>query len=139
MAVAAAISALSAEQKFSMAEYEREDYKPRRSSFKKKYPKKTVRKEADRAPHQDLRGGRVSGIEPQARHQNRYNLYIDNHFALGLSDIVAINIRTGQELTAEEMAALARAEQLEQAHEFALRRLETRPRSEQEIARALAG
>ncbi len=121
-----------------MDEFDRGE-KPRRSAFKRKSEKKTVRRTIERAPHQDLRGGRVSGLEPQAKHQNRYNLYIDNHFALGLSAIVALNIRVGQELATEEVAAIARAEQLEQAHEYALRRLETRPRSEQEIVRALAG
>ncbi len=121
-----------------MDEFDRND-RPRRSTFKRKSMKKTVRRATERAPHQDLRGGRVSGLEPQAKHPNRYNLYIDNHFALGLSAIVALNIRVGQELAPEDVQGLAKAEQLEQAHEYALRRLETRPRSEQEIARALAG
>ena len=93
----------------------------------------------DRTARVDLNGGRVTGVEPQARHPNRYNLYIDDHFALGLSALVAVRVRVGQELSAQQVQALALEEQAEAAHEYALRRLETRPRSEQEIRRALAG
>ncbi len=81
----------------------------------------------------------MTGLEPQVKHPNRYNLYIDNRFALGLAAVVALTVKVGQELTSEQLAALEQAEQLEQAHEYALRRLESRPRSEQEIRRALAG
>src|SRR5512142_1135762 len=89
------------------------------------------------SPTLPRRGGRVTGLEPQVKHPERLNLYVDNHFALGLSVYVALNIRVGQELTGEELEALARAEQIEQAREMALRRIETRPRSEGEIRRYL--
>ncbi len=85
-----------------------------------------------------MSGGRVTGVEPQARHPDRTNLYIDDHFALGLSAYVAAGIRVGQELTSEQLGELARAEQVEKGRELALNRIETRPRSEQEIRRYLA-
>lgn len=85
-----------------------------------------------------LRAGRVTALEPQAKHPNRFNLYVDDHFALGLSAYVAARVRVGQELSAEQLEDLARAEQLEEAHERALRRLEARPRSEAEIRRHLS-
>jgi regulatory protein len=67
------------------------------------------------------------------------NLYVDNHFALGLSVYAAAGVRVGQELTREELEKIDRAEQLEDARERALRFLETRPKSEQELRRHLLG
>ncbi len=87
----------------------------------------------------DLTGGRVTGLEPQAKHPERLTLYVDNHFAMGLSAYVAHAVRVGQEITSEELAALAHAEQVERARELALNRIEARPRSEQEIRRYLSG
>ncbi|MGB8644264.1 MAG: regulatory protein RecX [Anaerolineae bacterium] len=120
---------------------ENDDYesspRPRRKGHEVK--KAWSRQSPEKAPALNLRGGQVTGLEPQAKHPNRYNLFIDNHFALGLSALVALKVRTGQELTAEQVEALAAAEQLERAHEYALRKLESRPRSENEIRRALAG
>jgi len=77
--------------------------------------------------------GRITGVEPQARHGNRFNLYIDNQFALGLSAVVVARLRVGQTLTDEELATLAHAEAYETAHEQALRFLEPRPRSTAEV------
>ena len=85
------------------------------------------------------RGGRVTGLEPQVKHPERFNLYIDNRFALGLSAYVALGVHVGQEMTGEQLAALAQAEDIERAREMALRRIETRPRSEEEISRYLTG
>ena len=73
--------------------------------------------------------GRVTAIEPQARHANRFNLYIDDQFALGVSAMLAARLRVGQTLTDEELQALEREESFESAYEKALRFLESRPRS----------
>ena len=81
--------------------------------------------------------GQVTAIEPQARHANRFNLYVDNEFALGLSAMVAARLRVGQMLTEEELAELARTEALEDARERALRFLEPRPRSSAEVKQHL--
>jgi regulatory protein len=81
--------------------------------------------------------GLVTAIEPQARHANRYNLYVDNRFALGLSAIVAARLHVGQSLSDDDLAALERAEALENAHEKALRFLEPRPRSRAEVKQHL--
>ncbi len=80
---------------------------------------------------------RITAIEPQARHANRFNLYIDDKFALGLSAIVAARLRVGQTLDNAELAALEREEQYETAHEQALRFLEPRPRSSVELKQQL--
>lgn len=81
--------------------------------------------------------GQVTAIEPQARHANRFNLYVDNEFALDLSALVAARLRVGQMLTEEELAELARTEALEDARERALRFLEPRPRSSAEVKQHL--
>lgn len=86
-----------------------------------------------------VHAGRVTALEPQAKHPNRFNLYVDDKFVLGLSAYVAAGVRVGQTLTPQELEALARAEQVEQAHERALGQLEARPRSEAEIRRYLSG
>lgn len=96
-----------------------------------------ARKQTDKRLHHNLTGGRVTGLEPQVKRPNRFNLYIDDHFALGLSLDVAAGVRIGQELTRQELEALARREQEQDAHERALRYLEQRPRSEGEIRRQL--
>ena len=81
--------------------------------------------------------GRITAIEPQARHANRFNLYIDDQFALGLSTIVAAKLRVGQTLNDAELAALEREEAYQAAHERALRFLEPRPRSSAEVKQQL--
>lgn len=86
-----------------------------------------------RAPVQNLTPGRVTALEPQVKRAHRFSLYIDDHFALGLSGEVAARVRVGQELTRADLAQLAHAEQLERARQAALRYLEIRPRSEQEL------
>ena len=81
--------------------------------------------------------GRITSIEPQARHANRFNLYIDDQFALGLSASVAARLRVGQTLSEADLAALEREEAYETAHEMALRFLEPRPRSRAEVKQQL--
>ncbi len=81
--------------------------------------------------------GRITALEPQARHAHRVNLYIDDRFALGLSAIVAATLRVGQTLSDADLAALERAEAYETAHELALRFLEPRPRSRAELQQHL--
>lgn len=81
--------------------------------------------------------GRITALEPQARHANRFNLYIDDQFVVGLSAMVAAKLRLGQVLSDEELAALEREEAVEAAHEKTLRFLEPRPRSTAEVKQHL--
>jgi len=83
--------------------------------------------------HGDFFMGRITAIEPQARHANRFNLYIDNNFALGLSAIVAAKLHVGQTVDASQLAAVEHEEAFESAREAALRFLESRPRSSMEV------
>lgn len=81
--------------------------------------------------------GRITAIEPQARHANRFNLYIDDRFALGLSALVAAKLSVGQILDDSDLSALDHDEAFESAREVALRFLETRPRSTSEVKQRL--
>ncbi len=81
--------------------------------------------------------GRITALEPQARHANRFNLYIEDRFVVGLSALVAARLRVGQTLTDAELAAIEHQEAIEQAHEKALRFLEPRPRSTNEVRQHL--
>lgn len=81
---------------------------------------------------------RITAIEAQARRPNRFNIYIDDQFAMGVSDIVAVKLRIGQTLDDAARAALEQAEARETAHEKALRFLEARPRSAAEVKQQLA-
>lgn len=81
--------------------------------------------------------GQITAIEPQARHANRFNVYVDDHFALGLSAILAARLHVGQILDEAQLAALAEEEAFEDARERALRFLEPRPRSTTEVRQHL--
>ncbi len=98
---------------------------------------KSGTKPTTRTPAQNLTPGRVTALEPQVKRPNRLNVYIDDHFAFGLSVYAAAGVRVGQELSRAELEQLVRAEQLEQAREAALRYLEVRPRSEHELRQQL--
>lgn len=81
--------------------------------------------------------GKITAIEPQARHANRFNLFVDNQFVLGLSAILAAKLRVGQTIDDAELKRLEDEEAFETAHEKALRFLEPRPRSSMEIKQHL--
>jgi len=81
--------------------------------------------------------GKITAIEPQARHANRFNLYIDEQFVLGLSSLIAAKLRVGQTLTDADLKRLEDEEAFESAHEKALRFLEPRPRSAMEVKQHL--
>ncbi len=81
--------------------------------------------------------GKITAIELQARHANRFNLYIDEQFVLGLSALIAAKLRVGQTLTDADLKRLEDEEAFESAHEKALRFLEPRPRSAMEVKQHL--
>ncbi len=80
---------------------------------------------------------KITAIEPQARHPNRFNLYVDHQLVLGLSAILAARLHVGQELSDDDLKKLADEENEETAHEKALRFLEPRPRSAMEVKQHL--
>ena len=82
--------------------------------------------------------GKITALEPQVKHANRFNLYVDDEFALGVSALIAAKLRVGQMLTADDLKRLEAEEAFATAHEKALRFLEPRPRSAAEVKQHLA-
>ncbi len=113
-------------------------------SSKKPFQRKFKTKEEREAAHAarlariNTSPGRVTAVEPQVKRPNRFTLYIDDHFAMGLSVYVAAGVRVGQELSRADLEKLLSAEQLEEARNKALSFLEVRPRSEREVRQRLA-
>jgi len=84
-------------------------------------------------------GGTISALQVQKKNKDRVNVYIDGRFAFGLAAIEAARLRRDQQLSDEEIAALQDRDEAHKAHESALRYLDYRPRSIDEIRRHLKG
>ena len=88
----------------------------------------------------NIRSGRITAIEPQARHPERVNLFIEGEFALGLAASVLLDfgIAVGKQLDDADVQALLQAEEGHRATESALRLVSYRARSESEIRQRLS-
>jgi regulatory protein len=80
---------------------------------------------------------KITALRVQTRNKSRVNVYLDGDFAFGLTKLVAIRLRVGQELDDAALERLKAADAVEAAHERALKFLEARPRSEAEVRRRL--
>jgi len=83
--------------------------------------------------------GVVTALKAQKKNKDRVNVYIDGRFAFGLAAIEAVRLQRGQKLSDDEIATLQERDEAHQAHEAALRSLDYRPRSVDEIRRHLSG
>src|ERR1044071_2074682 len=79
--------------------------------------------------------GTITALAVQASDQERVNVFIDGQFAIGISIYVMQDekLRKGQVLSQADWNKLEQAERGSQAWNSALRLLEVRPRSEQEL------
>lgn len=84
---------------------------------------------------------RITSLQPQATNADRVNIFVDGHFLLAVSALVALEmgLQVEQELTAAQLEQLQREEALQQATERALNYLSFRPRSREEVRRYLHG
>jgi regulatory protein len=73
----------------------------------------------------------------QKKNQDRVNVYLDGRFAFGLAAIEAVRLKRGQVLSDADIEQLQVADDVEKAHEKALRFLSSRPRSEWEVRQNL--
>jgi regulatory protein len=82
---------------------------------------------------------RITAIEPQAHDSERYNLYVDGHFLLGVnaSIVLQMGLEVEQELLPEQVEQLRSSEMEQQAVDRALNYLSFRPRSREEVRRYL--
>ncbi len=79
--------------------------------------------------------GTITDLTEQVHHRGRVNVYLDGHFAFGVSAELAVTagLQPGRVLSAPDVAQLLRADALHTAREAALRFLGYRPRSEAEV------
>lgn len=82
---------------------------------------------------------KITKIEVQKNNHERFNIYIDNEFAIGISidTLVAFNIKKGDELDIDELKPLAQREYQQQANNHAIQYLSYRKRTRKEIATQL--
>lgn len=82
---------------------------------------------------------KITAIEPQAHHPDRYNISLDGRFAFGLDGavIVAEGLTVGRELTADDVTRLQTADGERKLLDAALHFLAPRPRSRAEVRRRL--
>ncbi len=76
---------------------------------------------------------KITALEIQKKNPNRVSVYLDEHFAFGLSRIVAAWLKPGQELSEEKIAALQEEDAREAAIQKALHFLGHRARSIREV------
>lgn len=82
--------------------------------------------------------GKITAINPQRR-DGRFNVMVDNAFAFAVSEKVLVDqqFSIGQEISSDALAAAGQAEDTHKALTAALRLLEVRERSENEIVSRL--
>jgi len=84
-------------------------------------------------------GGKVTKIEPQKKNPRRVSIFIDNQFALGVSQelLLKFNLSEGIQLSGEQLELLEKEESVRQAKEIAFRSLSHTPKSTSEISKKL--
>ncbi len=82
----------------------------------------------------------ITSIEPQKKKDNRFNIFLDGHFAAGISDLTLLknSLKVGKVLTEEEFTKIIAREQLAKLMDLATNFLGFRPRSEKEVSDYLA-
>lgn len=81
--------------------------------------------------------GTITALQFQKRNKERVNVYLDGTYAFGLDAMQAAQLRKGQALSDEEIAALKAQDDRQRAFNLALRFLSYRPRSQFEVQRYL--
>jgi len=82
-------------------------------------------------------GQTITALEVQKRSPERVNVYLDGEFAFGLPILDAAQLRKGQVLSEQEIAALREIDSVARALDQAVRLLARRPYSTAEIRRHL--
>lgn len=77
--------------------------------------------------------GKVTALKYQKKNRNRVSVYLDGRFAFGLPDIVAAQLKTGQQLSDADIERLQREGSAEAAYSRSLDYLSYRPRSRAEV------
>jgi regulatory protein len=82
---------------------------------------------------------RITSLEPQVNNPERFNLYVDGRFLLGIHAeiVLKMGLQVEQELLPEQLEQLRSEEAEQQAVDRALNYLSFRPRSREEVRRYL--
>lgn len=80
---------------------------------------------------------RITALTVQKRNPDRVNVYLDGEFAFGLSRIVAAWLEQGRSLSQQEIEELVQKDTSEVAFQKAIKLLDYRPRTGQEIRQKL--
>lgn len=82
---------------------------------------------------------RITALDPQEKHPDRYSLHLDGHFVLGLDGaaVIASGLYVGMELSEADLERLRQTEAERRLWDAALRFLAPRPRSRAEVRRRL--
>jgi regulatory protein len=80
----------------------------------------------------------ITSIQP-GRRRGRFNIYVDNEFAVAVGEkvLIELGLKIGQTYTTDGLQLIALAAERERAMQIALRFLETRPRTKKEIEQRL--
>lgn len=81
--------------------------------------------------------GTITALIAQKKNKDRVNVHLDGEFAFGLATIEALKLKRGQVLSDADIERLRGADDIEKAHEKALRFLANRPRSAWEVRQNL--
>ncbi len=81
--------------------------------------------------------GTITALKAQRGAKDRVNVHLDGKFAFGLALIHALWLKTGQQLSDQEIAELQAADTLEKAKQRALHLINYRPRSVKEVRQRL--
>lgn len=81
----------------------------------------------------------ITAIERQKNHKNRYNLFINNSFYMGVDEniIIKYSLSPGMEVSEEFMENIVKAEEYSKAFNSALNQLSYRARSKSEVEKNL--
>lgn len=79
----------------------------------------------------------VTGLKFQQSNRQRVSVYLDGEYAFGLPDTVAAQLKIGQTLSDDQIAALQEQDNLERAYQRTLVLLAHRARSTAEVRRYL--
>ena len=82
---------------------------------------------------------RITALEPQMNNPDRFNLFVDGHFLMGVNAVVVLQmgLRLEQEISPEQLQQLQSEEVEQRAVDRALNFLSYRPRSREEVRRYL--
>lgn len=83
---------------------------------------------------------KVTKIERQKKRENRFSIFIDDRFAVGLSEaeIVSFDIHLGKEISQKELRKIKEHSSFEKIKDKALRLISIRPRSQSELFEKLS-